>query len=268
MQKKSKLHRLALPDFPNAYLFDESDSEYGTIKDRRNHLIIDEAMRLHVDKLVLITSGNNGYSLAKMAQDTGIKVVCVVNRNIDERIKQVLESVAYQVIELNLDQKILRPEELISFARETDEEVIWDVTNGYEDAYISVVKEIMDAGLKPDYIICPLGSGGIFMGLVEGARQYLPGANIIGIGTRETYQSYADKLSTPWSPYTRAIENAANEGHKVYRLSEDEIRDVYRKYKHYGDFEPSSAIVFGALSNDILKPNDTFVLINSGRSTA
>lgn len=263
-QKTSKLKKLALPAHANAYMFDESVNDYGTIKDRRNKVIIEEAQRLHVDKLVLITSGNSGYSLAKMAQGTGIKVVCVVNRGLDESIKNLLNGVAYQVIEINLDQKILRPEELITIARETDEEVIWDVTNGYEDAYISIIKEIASE-LKPDYIACPIGSGGIFIGLIEGARHYLPKTKIIGVGTHEAYQSYADKLSTPWTPYARAIENAVKDGHLVYRLSENEIKNVYKKYKNYGNFEPSSAIVFGVLDMYSFKPSESIVLINSGR---
>lgn len=265
--KKNRLSKLSLKQYPNTYLFDESENEHGTTKDRRNRMIMEEAQRLHVDKLVLITSGNNGYSLAQMARDTGIKVVCVVSRRLDEEMKALLRSVAYQVIEMNLDQKILRPEELITVARETDEEVIWDVTNGYEDAYAAITKEI-ERQLKPDYIVCPVGSGGLFIGLVEGARLYVPKTKIIGIGTREAHQSYADKLSTPWTPYARAIENAAKGGHVVYRLSEQQIKDVFKKYKHYGRFEPSSAVVFAAFDVHPFKQSDTVVLINSGKLAA
>ena len=267
MNQRSRLSKLELPIHGNAYLFDESLSEYGTIKDRRNRLIIEEACRLHVDKLVLITSGNNGYSLAKMARATGIKVVCVVSRSLEEKIKDVLRGTAYQVIELNLDQKILRPEELITIARETDEEVIWDVTNGYEDAYKSVVTEIAHE-IRPDYIACPVGSGGIFIGLVEGVTHHLPKTKIIGIGVQEMYQSYADKLSTPWTPYARAMDNAVQNGHIIKRLPEEQIKTLFKQYKNYGDFEPSSAIVFEALSIPEVKPTDTIVLINSGKFKA
>jgi|SRR3989344_3829782 len=264
MTPKNRLKKLSFSQHANTYLFDESENEYGTIKDRRNKVIIEEAQRLHVDKLVLITSGNSGYSLAKMAQGSGIKVVCVVSRRLDEFIKNILKEVSYQVLEINLDQKILRPEELITIARETDEEVIWDVTNGYEDAYISIIKEIAGE-LKPDYIVCPIGSGGIFIGLVEGARHFLLKTKIIGIGTNEAYQSYADKLSTPWTPYARAIENAVKDGHLVYRLSESDIKEIYKKYKNYGNFEPSSAIIFGVFDMHSFKSSDSVILINSGR---
>lgn len=83
----TRLAKMTLPFASRVYLFDESRNTHGTIKDRRSRVIIEEAQRLHVDKLVLITSGNSGYSLAKMARGTGIKVVCVVSRRLDETIK-------------------------------------------------------------------------------------------------------------------------------------------------------------------------------------
>ena len=167
----NKFRKIKILNLPNSYLFDESINEFGTIKDRRNKKVIEEALRLHVDKLVLITSGNNGYSLARLAQNTNIKVVCVVNRQLDEKTKELLKNVSYQVIELNLEQKILRPEEIIAIARENEEEVIWDVTNGYEETYIPIVEEICKK-IIPDYIVCPVGSGGIYIGIIEGIEKY------------------------------------------------------------------------------------------------
>lgn len=260
----SKLKKINLPSIKNAYIFDEYLNKFGTIKDRRNEKIIEEASKLHVDKLVLITSGNNGYSLAKMAKNTSIKVVCVVSRRLDEKIKKLLGDVSYHVIELNLDQKILRPEELITIARETEEEVIWDVTNGYEDAYIPIVQEILKS-VTPDYIICPLGSGGIYIGLIEGIEKYSPKTRVFGIGTQSPYQSLADKLSTPWTPYTRAIENKSDLDHKIFRLNEDEIKKTFYKYKNVMQSEVSSAIVFAALDLFPFKPNDKIVFVNSGK---
>ena len=145
----------------NAYVKDESANAFGVLKDRRNLLIVNEALRLGVDKLVLITSGNSGFSLAMLAKGTPLLVVCLVDRNLPARAKQSLQQVAHQVIEVNLQHKILRPEEVISFAREKEGEVIWDITNGYEQAYASVVAELRE--LQPQYIVTPLGSGENFV---------------------------------------------------------------------------------------------------------
>ena len=66
----------------NAYIYDESKNKFGTVQDRRNTLIIREAKRLLVDKLVIVTNGERGYSLAEAARGTDIKVVCIVDKNI------------------------------------------------------------------------------------------------------------------------------------------------------------------------------------------
>jgi len=259
-----KLRKITISNLSAAYLFDENINKFGTIKDRRNKKVLEDAIRLHVDKLVLITSGNNGYSLSRLAKNTTIKIVCIVSRNLDNETKELLKNVSYQVIELNLEQKILRPEEIISIARENDQEVIWDVTNGYEESYISIVEEICRK-IIPDYIMCPVGSGGIYIGIIEGVEKYCPKTKVIGIGTQSTYQSFADKLSTPWTPYARAIENKILQGHFLFRLSDEEIKKTYLQYKNIASVEPSSSIVFAAPSHFKFKPSDKIVFINSGK---
>ena len=247
------------------FVKDESKNPFGTIKDRRNVYIFQEAHRLRVDKLVLITSGNNGFSLAQFAKNNAVKVVCVVNRSISAEIKSALRQVAYQVIELNLEHKILRPEELITFAREKEDEVIWEVTNGYEENYQSVVDEIL-AELVPDYIVVPVGSGGIFVGILQGLERRGAPTKVIGIGVQNTIQSVADKLSTPWTPYAKALEYHQKNGHSVYRLTETEVKDTYKTFKNVVDCEPSSAVVFAAIKKYHFKPTDRIVFLNSGKS--
>lgn len=248
-----------------AYIKDESKNSFGTIKDRRNFFVFQEASRLKVDKLVLITSGNNGYSLAQYLKGTGIKVVCIISRDLSIEIKNALRSVAYQVIELNLNHKILRPEELIAFARETEDEVIWEVTNGYEEYYDQVVAEILEKVI-PNYIIVPVGSGGLFVGVVQAIEQRGLPIKVIGLGVQNTTHSFADKLSTPWTPYSKAIESYEKFGHKVYRLNEDEVRKTYTKYKNIMVCEPSSSVVFAVNSKHQFLEDDIVVYVNSGKS--
>lgn len=249
---------------PLSYIKDESKNPNGTIKDRRNSHIVKEAVRLGVDKLVLITSGNNGYSLAKLAKDFDVKVVCIVGRDMEKREKEALSRVAYQVIELNLDHKILRPEELIAFARETDEEVIWDVTNGYEDEYASVLDEILEMSVVPDYIVVPVGSGSIYMGIIEAILRHNLKTKVIGVGIQNTIRSFADKLSTPWTPYAKALNNFHNQGHTVLRLNESEVKKTFEKYKNVIECEPSSSVVFSTIP--MFKKTDFVVFLNTGKT--
>jgi cysteine synthase len=249
----------------NVYIKDESKNPHGTIKDRRNLHILEEARRLQVDKLVLITSGNNGYSLAQMMKETQIKVVCIINRDIDYGIKKALKQVAYQVIELNLNHKIMRPEELIAFAREKEDEAIWEVTNGYEENYSTIVDEIFKE-IQPDYIVAPIGSGGIYLGMIQAIERKRKKTKIIGIGVQATAHSYADKLSTPWTPYAKALEAYSKKGHVIYRLTEQEVKETYSTFQHIVSCEPSSAVVFAAQEKHVFSSEDTVVFLNSGKS--
>jgi cysteine synthase len=245
-----------------AYIKDESFNRYGTVKDRRNRSILSDAMRLGVDKLVLITAGSNGYSLAKLAGDD-LKVVTIIDRSLPTSIKQKLEETVYQVIEINLQHKILRPEEVISFAREREDEVIWDVTNGYEDSYASIVAELR--GLDPDYIVVPVGSGGVYVGIIEAVQRYKMKTKVIGIGVQNTLKSYADKLHTPWTPYAKVMSRFHHLGHPIYRLTESEVKEAWQQFQHTVELEPSSAVVFAAINKHHFKPTDSVVFLNSGR---
>lgn len=248
------------------YIKDESQNPFGTIKDRRNYYIFQEANRLKVDKLVLITSGNNGYSLAQFAKGSSVKIVCIVDKSISQEIKERLEKIVYQVLELNLEHKILRPEELIAFSREKEDEVIWDVTNGYEENYNVIVDEIIDKIHPPDYIVIPIGSGGIFLGIAQGLERRGAKTKIVGIGSQNTNHSFADKLSTPWTPYSKALEHYEKNGHTILRLTEQEIREAYNKFKNITSCEPSSSVIFAALKKYHFRPTDTVVFLNSGKA--
>lgn len=247
------------------FIKDESVNPNGTIKDRRSAVVLREANKYKVDKLVLITSGNNGYSLAQHAIASPVKVICVVNRRIHPSIKRNLETVAYQVIEHNLDHKILRPEEIVAFAREREEEVIWDVTNGYEDAYDSVVEEILRSS-TPSHVVVPVGSGGIYMGFLQAVERRKQSAKVIGIGSRSSSVSIADKLTTPWTPYAKALDYNHGRGHTIYRISEEAVKRAHYRYQNVVPCEPSSSVVFSVFEQHNFGPQDTVVLINTGKS--
>ncbi len=239
---------------------DESKNPFRTFKDRRSELIIREAKEDYVDKLVLITSGNAGYSLSKFSEKTTIKVVCVVDKKLKESIKKVLKDSIHKLIEVDLSKRILKPEEIIFLARENEEEVIWDVTNGFHKAYEKIIDEIKKE--NPKFIVVPVGSGEAFVGLYNKIKQLKMKTKLIGIGTKNK-NSFADKLSTPWIPYKSKIQSILKEGNKIIKLNEEEIKDCYKKFKRLVDCEPSSAVVFSFLNK--IKLNSKVILINSGK---
>ncbi len=247
---------------PNLLVKDESKNPFGTWKDRRAELIIKKAKHEFVDKLCLITSGNAGFSLAKYAAKSNIKVVSIVDINLPSSIKEPLQEICYKVIETKLSESILKPEEVIALARENDKEVIWDVTNGFQDAYESIIREIKND--NPDYIICPIGSGEAFVGLFDGIQKLKIKTILIGVGP-ETSPSFADKLHTPWTPYQAKMESILAQGNRIIRLTEPEIREAYNFAKDRINCEPSSAVVFGAFSKMNFERDKKIIIINSGK---
>ncbi len=245
----------------NIILKDESSNSFGTWKDRRSKHIVAKAITEGIYKLCLITSGNAGYSLAKIAIPRGIKVISVIDKNTKEFIKNTLKEVCSKVIEVDLSEKIFKPEEVISLARENDTESIWDVTNGWSEAYESIVNELKNENF--DYIVCSVGSGEAFVGLSEGLKKNKLNAKLIGVGVLEN-PSFADKLATPWTPYKSKVERIVEEGHTLILLTEDEVKEAWEKYKNQCKSEPSSTVVWKGLEKANLDPNSKVVVINSG----
>jgi len=223
-------------------------------------LIIDRANE-HVNKLALITSGNTGYSLSRFAEGTNIKVVSVVDKNVSYNIRKQLEKYCQRVIEVDLSEKILRPEDVISMARESDNEVIWNVSNGFEKAYESIIREIKPHEL--DWLLVSVGGGEAFVGLHNELKRYGMKTRLVGVGVKGP--SIADKLYAKWSPYTTKIEEILKEGHRLIRLSEEQVKDAYEKVKDIIPCEPSSSVVFGALPELDIDSKDKVIVINSGK---
>jgi threonine synthase len=247
----------------NILIKDESKNPFGTFKDRISEFIIKKAIDKHIGKLAIITAGNAGYSLSKFAEGTNIKVVCLIDKSFRNSTKKKLQEVTYKLIEVDLSKNILKPEQVISLARENDEEVIWDVTNGYHEVYESIIQEIKKE--NPDYVIIPVGSGEGLVGLYSGINKYKLKTKLIGVGVKQKWYSYADKLWTPWTPYKSKIEAIVKEGHQYIELDEDEIKRTYEGFKGAIDCEPSSAVVFAALSKIKFNKKDKIILINTGK---
>lgn len=247
---------------PNLFIKDESKNPFGTYKGRRSEAIVKKALDEHIDKLVLITSGNAGFSLAKFAKISNLKVVCIVDKKLPVKIYKKLVVVCHKVIRVDLSSRILKPEDVIFLARETDEEVIWDVTNGWHEAYENIIKEIKDA--RPNFIITPVGSGEAFVGLLNGIKKYKLNTMLIGVAPKSN-PSIADKLHRRWTPYASKMKFIFLRKHKVIILSEETIKQSYSLAKNHIKCEPSSAIVFGVLPDLKINKEDKIIVINSGK---
>jgi len=254
--------------FRNLSIKDESKNPFGTFKDRRSEFIIQKGVEEHVDKFVTVTSGNAGYSLGKFAKGTNIKIVNLVDKKLKKSIKNKLREVSYKIIEVDLSKKIWNPEEVVAMARENDTEVIWDTTNGfhgYHEGYIKIIKEIQKENPDPNFIVVPVGSGEAFCGLCSGVEKFRWKTRIIGVGVKAKWHSFADKLYTPWTPYETLIKAILKKGHKLIRLNEEKVKQIWREFKNVVECEPSAAVVFSVFSEFKFKKDDEIILINSGK---
>ncbi len=247
-------------ELPNLFVKDESAQPYGTWKDRRSKLIIERALAKGVDKLVLVTFGNAGYSLGKYAEGTSIKVTLVIDKRLPQSFKNQLKTVADRLIEMDLLERFFSSDELVALARIAPEESIWDVSIGYEDAYESLIGEI--AEVRPDYLICPIGSGEGFVGLSQGIEKRRFKTQLIGVFPSIEH-SIADKLVAPGHCYKGRFDP---DKQRFFGIPEAEIAKAYQIAKQYFSCEPSSAIVLNALRRISPKETETIVLINTGNA--
>lgn len=133
---------------------------------------------------MLISAGNAAYSLVQYAKEAGIDVSAVVDRNLTDTIKQVLRKICASVIELDLSEKVLGSDALIELARTSVHEKIMDVTNGFHDAYRTIVRELKATLPKqPDAIFMPFGGGEAMTGILNGVTEvgWKEGTHVYGI---------------------------------------------------------------------------------------
>ena len=247
---------------PYLLVKDESKNPFGTWKDRRSEMIVKMAEEEFADKLSLITAGNAGFSLAKFAGKTSMQVVIIADGRLSSSIKSVLQKECYRVIEADLSHRMLKPEEIIALAREGDREVIWEVTNGFHEAYESIVEEIKDSA--PDYLICPVGSGEAFVGLYNGIKKYQLKTKLVGVRPKSN-PSFADKLPTSWLLYQAKIQHILKDGNMIIELTEEEIKSAYDYAKNHMVCEPSGTVGLGVFSKIDFKETDNIIVVNSGK---
>lgn len=244
------------------YIKDESKNPNGIIDDRKSVLIIEKAKRRRVDKLVTATTGNAGFSLGKIAKDSGIVVCCVVNKSISKKIKSELSKYVDQIFEVS-DISDLRTEKIITITREKEDEVIWDVSVGYEEAFGNIISEIQ-IDMIPDYIVVPVTNGSIFIGLIEEIKLRRLKTKVLGVSSKEN-NGVSEKLFTKKSPYEKALNYYSNLGHKIYNIGENDLKTAYKEFGSLVKCEPVACSVFCIKDLHDFKSTDKIVLVNIGK---
>jgi hypothetical protein len=263
LEKKTPLLKIdgSYYGFSNLWLKDESRNPTGTYKDRRSRHIIQNARKAGVDKLVLITAGNAGYSLTKYAQPYGIEVASIVDENTPEKIFDALRSVGSRVIRHTL-QKVLTSEEILALAG--NKRKTWDVSNGFHAAYSPIVDELHTQGGEFDFLICPVGSGEAFIGICEEVKKRKLRTKVIGMTSL-----LPNKLRTIYTPYLGKLREEKKNGNYVFLVDDLDVAYAWRDNERNHEIELASAVVWGGLPlmkglTTAAKTENKIVLINSG----
>lgn len=243
---------------------DESANPTGTHKDRKSLMLVERALRFGVDTLAIITSGNGGYSLAKVSEGTGLRIAAIVDEDVRSSIKDALDGAGAEVVECDLSEP-LDSATIIETVRKHPGERIWDASNDGEESYEEIYHEV--AHEHPDMVIAPLGSGELYLGLDRGIRRNGSTATLIGIDSTDP-DTKADKLYAAYAPLRQRIlveqlcRSGADRGHMG--IWEEQVEWCIRNAPPGLAAEPSALVVFEMvrrLRNQSLK----MIVINTGQ---
>lgn len=252
-------------DDTEIWIKDESANEVThTHKDRRSLMIVRRALDQNMDALVLITAGNAGASIARIAQGTRLRVVAIVDDHIAMEEIRVLTASGAEVRCIDLEERFLSSQDIMTCAALPSSSRACDVTNGMEQAYEPLLDEIVQQ--KPDVqtIVAPVGSGELLAGIRERIDRLGLSVRTLGVGV-EAQRSLADKLSAVWAPVRSKLTGRLGK-QDFLLLSENDIRMMQGQTPKGLDAELSALVTLHAVQH--LGDLDRTVFINTGRGPA
>jgi cysteine synthase len=253
---------------------DEGSNYFGTHKDRKSVSVVLEAINRaphqRPEALCILTAGNAGLSLAKIASFFGLPVTAFVgDRGLSSQLRASLNKICESVIPLDLEGKFWSSDELRFLAGEKDGKRILDSTNGITTPFESIVDEIVsfDEENVPDVIVLPVGSGELFLGVAQGLKKRRLRTRLVGVTVGK--ESAADKLYSRWNPQAGELLSLLHEEshHSFSPLTNEQmLADTLKLLKNVSAFscEASSAAAFAALNQ--LKPgqHERVLVVNTG----
>lgn len=228
------------------------------------------------------SSGNHAQALARVALHTGVKAHIVMPENSNPlkiaAVKEYQGNIYFCKPTLQAREKTL--EEIISKtnAIEIHPYNNLQIITGQATACLELINEVE----KMDYIIAPVGGGGLLSGTALSAHYFSPKTKVIGAepeNANDAYLSFktrkfvpsnnpltiADGLKTSLGEYTFPI--ILQHINEILTVSEEEIIEAMKIMMQRLKIivEPSSAVAFAAiLKNRELFKNQTVGLIISG----
>lgn len=252
---------------------DEGSNYFGTHKDRKSAAVVLDAVRAVPNKrpeaLCILTAGNAGLSLAKIASHFGLPVTAFVgDKGLSSQLQTSLNEICESVIALDLEGKRWSSRELRSLAGEKEGRRIHDSTNGVTSPFESIVEEILkhDPSTFPDVIVLPVGSGELFLGVAQGLKRHRLKARLVGVTVGK--ESAADKLYSRWNPQAgQLMATIKKESHDRWELKDEAVlADTLKHLTKVNAFscEASSAAAFAVLHQLKRKRRERILVVNTG----
>lgn len=175
--------------FNEIYVLDMSTYLWsGTLKDPRSWAIINTALENGVTHLSLWTAGNAGISLAKLAYavnrhlpaEKRLHIYGLVDSEVSLEVRTRLRTWQCEVLNVPSKSKfILDPEEIrnevatrmVKRGQSIDSVNYWHVTDGWDGVGLLMYRFLgaqVIRGLKPQYVVAPVGTGDLLLGLHQG----------------------------------------------------------------------------------------------------
>lgn len=251
------------PEFPGIRIRikDESCNEAcGTFKDRKSALAVRTALDEGIQTLAVITSGNAGCSLGRIARDTSLRIVAVISPALSasERSRLLEAGTELHEADLSVEHSLGDVENMV---RAREGEKILDITFGqFDQAYFGIVNELPTRAA--DAVIVPAGTCELFTTLSAGCHHRWPGIRCIGVSP-VSVQSKADKLCGEPTYLKRHYRHIKPHTGEWIELTEEEIDWCIEHAPAGLRMEPSALTVFGALRQLRQELKDV-ILINTG----
>lgn len=261
----------------------------GSFKDRGAALATYYAWRIGAKTLIDDTSGNTGISLTLFSRLYGIKPIIVMPASAPEGKKKLVEMLGGLIVEV--PSRGLGEEKAVQIASETGG---FYAAHTWSPFFIlgasTIVFEIAEEGVHPDVVIAPVGSGGLFLGLVRGFEILVKMGNMSKMPKFYAVQGYsvqpvqealkgrvepgnpstlADGIMVPNPPRLKEIVEALRKySGDVILVSNEEIMEAREELWGAGFIvEPTSAAAYAAYkkrASEMSGSNILIILTGSG----
>ncbi len=262
----------------------------GSFKDRGTVLAIEYAYRMGYKRVVEDTSGNTGISVTMYSRIYGLKPLIIMPRTAPHGKKLLVKTLGGKIIETETRG------EASSIVHKYLDENTYYVAHIWSPFYIlgaaTISYEVYEQQGIPDYVILPIGSGGLFLGVLKGFRDLyeleiidkIPKFIVVeGVSIHPIYErvkgmrvegdsSLADGIMVPNPPrIDELVYYTLSYGEEIVLVDNNDIVKALKELYDKGYIvEPTSAVVWAAYNKlkDFFKGKEVLlILTGSGLKT-